>query len=112
MSRLKGIDVLLYEERVIGIDNFNAPIIDSSPTTVSNVLVAPVSSEDVVTDLNLYGKRTVYTLGLPKGDDHDWKEKRVEFFGETFQTVGEVTKGIESMIPLEWNGKVKVVRYE
>lgn len=112
MGRIKGITVVLYENTVVGLDQFNTPICEETPVEVNNVLVAPVSSEDVVNDTAIYGKRTVYELGIPKGDTHDWKEKRVEFFGERFQTVGEVTKGIEDMIPLEWNGKVKVVRYE
>lgn len=112
MGRIKGIDVLLYEERIAGTDPFHNPIIESTPVTVSNVLVAPVSSEDMVNDISLYGKKTVYILGIPKGDTHDWTEKRVDIFGEPYQTVGKVVKGIEEMIPLEWNGKVKVVQYE
>jgi hypothetical protein len=36
----------------------------------------------------------------------------VEFFGEKFRTIGAPTQGIEDMIPLSWNKKVKVVRYE
>lgn len=110
---IEGITVTLYETEPIATDPFGAPVpSNETAVQVDNVLVSPVSSEDVVNDTALYGKRTVYELGIPKGDTHDWKEKRVEFFGERFQTVGEVTKGIESMIPLEWNGKVKVVRYE
>ena len=109
---MRGIDVLLYEEAKTGVDAFGAPVFVWTPVTVSNVLVSPVSSEDIIADESLYGKKTVYILAIPKGDTHDWKEKRVDFFGEKFQTVGEVTKGIEGLIPLRWNGKVKVVRYE
>lgn len=111
---IKGITVTLYESEPIGTDPFGAPVMPTSENgvQVENVLVSPVSSEDLVNDTALYGKRTVYELGIPKGDTHNWEEKRVDFFGERFQTVGEVVKGIEGMIPLEWNGKVKVVRYE
>ena len=109
---MKGITVILYEVTPVGKDPFNEPVYGEAPVEVQNVLVAPVSAEDIINDTALYGKRTVYQLGIPKGDTHDWKEKRVDIFGETFRTVGEVVKGIESMIPLEWNGKVKVVRYE
>lgn len=140
MGRLKGITVTLYETEPIATDPFGAPIMPAFvegirtgendivitdegeivvanvasdyAVQVDNVLVSPVSSEDIVNDTALYGKKTVYELGIPKGDTHDWKEKRVEFFGQRFQTVGEVTKGIDDMVPLEWNGKVKVVRYE
>ena len=109
---MKGITVVLYQNTTVGIDGFNTPVYSEQPVAVDNVLVAPVSAEDIVNDTALYGKRTVYQLGIPKGDTHDWKEKRVDIFGETFRTVGEVVKGIDSMIPLGWNGKVKVVRYE
>ncbi len=36
----------------------------------------------------------------------------VEFFGRKFRTYGAVTEGIEALIPLSWNRKVKVERYE
>ena len=112
MGRIKGITVVLYQDTAVGLDGFNTPVYSEQPVAVDNVLVAPVSAEDIVNDTALYGKRTVYQLGIPKGDTHDWKEKRVDIFGEKFQTVGEVVKGIEDMIPLDWNGKIKVVRYE
>ena len=62
-------------------------------------------------ELQLYGKRLAYTLALPKGDAHDWHDVTVEFFGQRFRTYGDVTEGIEAMIPLQWNKKVKVERY-
>ena len=36
----------------------------------------------------------------------------MEFWGQTFRTCGGVVQGIESMIPLCWNKKVQVVRFE
>jgi hypothetical protein len=36
----------------------------------------------------------------------------VEFFGQRFRTIGFPTQGIEELIPLAWNKKVKVERYE
>ena len=69
------------------------------------------TAEDIVNDLQLYGKRIAYTLGIPKGDAHDWENATVEFFGKKFRTYGGVTQGIEDLIPLLWNKKVKVERY-
>lgn len=69
------------------------------------------TAEDLVNELQLYGKRLAYTLALPKGDAHDWHDVTVEFFGQRFRTYGDVTEGIETMIPLHWNKKVKVERY-
>ena len=40
-----------------------------------------------------------------------WHDVTVEFFGQRFRTYGDVTEGIEAMIPLQWNKKVKVERY-
>ncbi|HHJ8372345.1 hypothetical protein [Streptococcus pyogenes] len=54
----------------------------------------------------------VYTLAIPKGDNHDWGDKEVRFFGEKWRTVGLALEGIEELIPLEWNKKVMVERYE
>lgn len=34
------------------------------------------------------------------------------FFGQTFRTCGGAVQGIEAMIPLRWNKKVQVERYE
>lgn len=109
---MKGITVILYEETKTGEDPFGAPIITETATEVENVLVAPTSSDDLVTEQDLYGKTSVYTLAIPKGDTHDWRNKKVEFFGEVFRTFDMPVKGIDDLIPLSWNTKVKVERYE
>lgn len=70
---IHGIDVVLYVENQIGTDAFNAPVFEEIPTVVRNVIVGEPSAEDIVNDLQLYGKRIAYTLGIPKGDDHDWE---------------------------------------
>ena len=54
------------------------------------------------------GRRAVYILGLPKGDTHRWEGCRVRFFGEVWRVIGKPTEGIEHLIPLQWNRKVKV----
>lgn len=112
MGLIKGTTVLLYEKEKTGVDGFNNPIYKEIPIAVENVLVAPVSSDDVVDATDLTGKKVVYTLGIPKGDSHDWKDKKVEFFGEIFKTYGFPIKGIKELIPGEWNTKVMVERYE
>ncbi len=109
---MKGITVRLYQETKTGENPIGEPIFEEEVIEVENVLVAPTSSEDLVTEQGLYGKHSVYTLAIPKGDDHDWKNKKVEFFGEVFRTFDDPIKGIDDLIPLEWNTKVKVERYE
>lgn len=112
MSILKGITVTLYTKTQTGKDAFNRPVYTEQAIQVNNVLVAPASTSETLDTVNLTGKKAVYTLGIPKGDNHDWKDKKVEFFGETFKTFGEPLKGIDDMIPLEWNTKIQVERYE
>ncbi|MBO7222563.1 MAG: hypothetical protein J6V70_00330 [Kiritimatiellae bacterium] len=108
---IKGIPVVLKVKTPVGADNFNIPIYETIDETVENVLVAPASADDVATAENLYGKKAVYSLGIPKGDTHNWLDTEVEFFGETWRTFGFPLEGIESNIPLDWNKKVMVERY-
>ena len=108
---IRGITVRLYVKTQTGTDEFNAPIYTETSVDVENVLVGEPVSEDIVNSLQLYGKHIAYTLGIPKGDEHDWDNVTVEFFGQKFRTYGGVTQGIKDMIPLVWNKKVKVERY-
>lgn len=108
---LKGIDVVLHVHKQTAVDGFNHPVYEDATETVHNVLVAPSSEQDVVDTLNLTGRKAVYTLGIPKGDQHEWENTIVEFFGSKWQTIGMPIKGIDEMIPLAWNTKVRVERY-
>lgn len=111
-ARIKGISIVLYEQLFSHKDEFNKDIYEQQPVTVDNVLVSPTSSEDAAEEMNLSGRKAVYTLAIPKGDTHDWENKKVEFFGQMFRTIGIPTEGIEELTPLDWNKKVKVERYE
>lgn len=108
---IKGIPVTLYERAQTGVDGFNKPVYEETAVIVENVLVAPAQEEEVLDTLNLTGRRAVYTLGIPKGDTHIWEDRDVEFFGERWHTIGMPIQGIEAMIPLSWNKKVRVERY-
>lgn len=112
MGRLHGVTITLYERTQSGTDPFNRPVYTESPVAVGNVLIGEPSTQEIVDTLNLTGKKLAYTLAIPKGDAHDWKDRTVEFFGERFRTIGEPTQGIDGLIPLDWNMKVKVERYE
>ena len=50
-SMIKGIPVTLYEKTVIGKDEFDHPIYQETPVTVENVLVAPVSTTEILDTL-------------------------------------------------------------
>lgn len=108
---LKGITIVLYEKNKIGEDEFSGPVYEETAVKIENVLVSPSSSTDIVDNLNIYGKKAVYTLAIPKGDTHNWEDVTVEFFGEKWKTFGFPIEGIEHLIPLDWNKKVMVERY-
>ncbi len=111
MELLKGISVILYDRTRTGTDAFNAPIYGEVPIDVENVLVCPVSTEDVADNLQLYGKRAEYELCIPKGDTHDWEDRTVEFYGRKWRTFGFPLEWMEGLTPGPWNRKVKVEHY-
>lgn len=114
MPKPRGITVTLYEKASTSADAFNNPIYTETPTDVENVLVSPIDSpgEEILDTLNLNGKIGHYTLGIPKGDSHVWEGNRVEFFGRSWNVIGMPVQGIDSMIPLGWNMKVRVEAIE
>ncbi|EPV88237.1 hypothetical protein [Streptococcus agalactiae] len=112
MVKLKGITVTLVDKVTSGIDPFGNPTKTDKEIIVEDVLVAPTTSDDITNQLSLTGKKVEYTLAIPKGDNHNWKDKEVRFFGERFRTLGIPTQGIDELIPLRWNKKVMVERYE
>lgn len=79
---LRGTDIQLYSGNQI--------------ITVENVLIGEPSAD---------GKS--YTLGIPKGDQHIWTDRKIGFFGRIFRTVGLPAKGIEANIPLVWGQNVR-----
>ena len=96
---LKGIPVTLLVKTQTGLDPASRPIYSWEPVTVENVLVAPTSDEEVLSTLNLTGRRAEYVLGIPKTDAHTW------------EVIGIPTKGIDDLVPGPWNKKVKVERF-
>jgi hypothetical protein len=109
---IKGITVTLITRTQNGTDPMGAPIYKESTASVDNVLVAPTSSDDVVNQQSLTGRKAVYTLAIPKGDTNTWENQVVEFFGKRWKAFGIPTQGIDDLIPLSWNKKVMVERYE
>ena len=105
---MRGITVSLAVKTAGAPDPLGAPTWTTAWADVENVLVAPVSSEDLLETYNLYGKRAAYTLAIPKGDAHVWEDTEVRFFGRTFRTIGVPIGGIDALIPLSWNQKVQV----
>lgn len=110
---MKGITITLWDRTQTDVDELNNPVYTETSVSVDNVLVAPVNSTEVLDTYNLTGRKAVYQLAIPKGDTNDWTAgKKVSFFGEDWRIIEIAEEGIESLIPLQWNKKVKVERYE
>lgn len=108
---IKGITVKLHQRTQVGVDALNSPIYTESAVDVDNVLVYPVEDKDVIDALELYGKKAVYEICIPKGDQHIWEDCCVDFFGKSFRVFGAGKEYIEDNLPLEWNKKYKVEYY-
>lgn len=110
-QRIKGLTITLHTVVQTGTDPLGGPIYEYTPVEVENCLVSPSSTDDITDSINLYGKKAVYTIAIPKGDTHEWEDRKVSFFGEDFRVFGFTTLGIEENIPLAWNKKAMVERY-
>ena len=109
---IHGIAITLYNKIQTGTDALNRPIYTEEPETVENVLIEPLSDSEQADAMNLTGRRVTYRLCLPKGDAHDWTDRKVAFFGKTWQTIGDTIEWQEDLVPLEWNRKVQVIRID
>jgi len=112
MARIKGITITLISNKEVGRDPFDNPIFEDVEVEVYNVLVSPTSSDDIVNTKDLTGRIAVYTLAISKSDTNVWENQEVRFFGERWRVFGIPLQGIEELIPLDWNKKVMVERYE
>lgn len=108
MVLIRGQKVKLYEKTQAEDDAFGAPTYTETAVEVDNVLISPTSDTNIINDIQMYGKASVYTLSIPKGDTHNWEDSTIEFFGKKWKSFGAVVKYQEELVPLDWNGKVKV----
>lgn len=109
---IQGMPITLWNKTQTGVDGFGNPVYTWESKTVDNVLVGQPTAEERINELNLTGRMIAYTLGIPKGNEDDWENQIVEFFGHRFRTFGIPEQGIEANIPLSWHKKVKCERYE
>lgn len=113
MTMIRGITVTLVQKVDSGErDSFNHPIYTEYKEDIENVLVSPVSADDLPATTDLTSTKLVYTLAIPKGDTHNWRNQEVEFFDERWKVSGDVIQGIEANIPLSWHKKVTVEHCE
>jgi hypothetical protein len=118
MAKIKGTSVTLYTEKQTGTDPFGNPIVKETAVVVNNVLIGEPSTDDITSSVQLYGKQIKYMLAIPKGDENDWTDRRVDWvdaYGIThnLHTFGFPITGIEGNIPpqLPWHMKVRCEEY-
>lgn len=109
---MKGETVILKEKIQDGVDPFGRPIYKEVDVEVGNVIIGSPTFDAAVADLNLTGKKLAYTLGIPKGDTHNWSDSIVIIRNEPFRTYGFPLTQTEANVPGKWNTQVKVERYE
>lgn len=109
---IHGTTVILQVKTYTESDPFGDPVYTETPKNVENVLIGSPTAEERTNELNLTGRRIEYILGIPKGNEDDWENVTVEFFGKKFRTFGIPEEGIEENIPLAWHKKVKCERFE
>lgn len=90
---IKGITVTLYEKFVIGKDKFDTDIYEEHAVNVENVLVAPVTSDDITTERSIMSDKVIYKLAIPKGDTHTWTDCLVEFLERNSKLLVNLSKG-------------------
>lgn len=112
MAWIQGISVNLVRKVKTAENEVGEPIGTEISEIVENVIVTPASMTEIIDALNLHGRKAVYSLCIPKGDEHDWEDNYVEFFGERFHIFTPTEGYIEEMLPLEWNKKYLVEKYE
>lgn len=109
---IKGETVVLIEKTVTGTNPIGEAITAKQQVEVDNVLIGTPSTDAAIEDLNLYGKRIAYVLGIPKGDTHNWKDAEIYFRGQRFRSYGFPLTQTEENVPGPWNTQVKVEAYE
>lgn len=102
---IKGTSVILHTTTQTGTDPFNNPIYAFTDVTVKNVIIGNVSTNEQQENLDLYGKKVVYELGIPSGDTYDWLDKDVTFFGRTWRTFGQYKECIVDNMPPLFRGR-------
>lgn len=108
--KLHGMSVILTNKTLSGYDEIGEPVYTTESVTVDDVIVSPASAGDkeVLDSLNLDGKKALYTLGIPKGDEHSWEDSQVTVFGRTYRTYGPLIEGQEDLVPLRWHKKISL----
>lgn len=108
---IKGQSIILYEKKQTGTDPLGDPVYEEMEEEISNVLIEPVTNDDRKQDFDLYGVTTSYRLRFPKGDSHILTHRKVRFYDQDWQTIGEPVQYLDELTPGDWNKYIEVAHY-
>lgn len=113
---MHGMTVILYNKTQTGTDPLGAPIYTETAEYVDDVLIGEPSTDDVTSSTNLFGKQLLCMLAIPKGDSHDWTDKKVSWTDaqgniQTVHTFGFPILGVEANVPTRWHMKIRCEAY-
>ena len=83
----------------------------ATPVAVTNVVVAPASSEELG-DLRPDGMRAVYTLHFPRGYGQDLRGAKVTVRGHEYHVMGDPEPYTEANVRGPWTMPVTVGRHD
>lgn len=108
----KGETIFLVQKIETGKDGFNRPIYKEETVPIENCLYMPASSQEQVDSLNMTGRKILYTVSIPKGDNHIWEDQIIMIKGRKYHVCTPVEETIDHLTPLSWNKKFRVEAYE
>lgn len=114
MSMIPTESVILHEKTLSGADDFGHETWTETDATIDGVIVGEASTSDVESAIEVYGKKLSYTLGIPKGDTHNWEDANVTIRGKLFHTIGIPLQITHGGMPTwwQWDKKIGVEIYE
>lgn len=116
MSLIKGRTITFLKKVKTGVNDFGEDVYTEVPESVENVLIQAADAQAQVAAQALYDRYQMFTLHIPKTDDHDWYDCYVilggEFGDRKFHQFGDIKTYQKELCPLEWNKQVDVLLYE
>lgn len=106
---IHGETVEVWAMSETGRDSLNNPVVSwALEATVSNVLVAPASTVDVVGSIRRDGDEVILVLHFPKSYQAPLRGRRVRVRGVDYQVVGDPVSYQPDLTPGAWNRPVNV----
>ena len=57
MGKIHGMQITLIDKQVVSVDPFGSPVVKDVEITVDNVIVSPATTEDVISQMSVTGKK-------------------------------------------------------